>query len=198
MMRKAGTRSGASSAWFCAFPTSWSAPACRNGQRQASTTDCGASSRPADKNRLSRILGRCLDRPGARHRGTALWPLDPERGVRPGWSDPAGLALKAALGTLFGLSLAVLAKMLLESRAHERDLEARVASRTAEIQKLSRAVEQAPSASSSPTQRRTSNTPSMPFSRSAATAARNRSTATRAYCSRARRHLKPMQRCGKR
>ncbi len=59
-----------------------------------------------------------------------------------GWSDPAGLALKSALGLLLSLLLAVLAKMLVESRAHERDLEARVASRTEEIQKLSRAVEQ--------------------------------------------------------
>jgi PAS domain S-box-containing protein len=59
-----------------------------------------------------------------------------------GWSDPAGLALKTALGLLFSLLLAVLAKMLVESRGHERDLEARVASRTAEIQRLSRAVEQ--------------------------------------------------------
>ncbi|MBK8119246.1 MAG: PAS domain S-box protein [Sulfuritalea sp.] len=59
-----------------------------------------------------------------------------------GWSDPAGLALNTALGLLFSLLLAVLAKMLVEARAHERELEARVASRTAEIQKLSRAVEQ--------------------------------------------------------
>lgn len=59
-----------------------------------------------------------------------------------GWGDPAELALQTALGLLVSLLLALLAKMLVESRAHERDLEARVASRTAEIQKLSRAVEQ--------------------------------------------------------
>lgn len=51
-----------------------------------------------------------------------------------GWGDPLGLSLKAALGLLFSLLLAYLAKLLVESRAYERGLEALVVQRTAEAQ----------------------------------------------------------------
>ncbi len=50
-----------------------------------------------------------------------------------GWGDPAGLLLKAALGALFSLLLAYLAKLLVESKAHEQGLEALVVQRTAEV-----------------------------------------------------------------
>jgi PAS domain S-box-containing protein len=51
-----------------------------------------------------------------------------------GWSDPLGLSLKAALGLLFSLLLAFVAKLLVELRAHKQGLEALVAQRTAEVQ----------------------------------------------------------------
>lgn len=51
-----------------------------------------------------------------------------------GWGDPLALALQAALGLLFCLLLAYLAKLLVESRAHEKGLEALVAQRTAELE----------------------------------------------------------------
>ncbi len=51
-----------------------------------------------------------------------------------GWGDPLGFTFKAMLGLLFCLLLAYLAKLLVESRAHERGLEALVAQRTAELQ----------------------------------------------------------------
>lgn len=65
---------------------------------------------------------RTLDVPNA------TWTLS----VAPvrGWSDPFGLALKAGLGLLFGLLLAHLAKLLVESKRHQRQLEAL----TAEVQ----------------------------------------------------------------
>jgi PAS domain S-box-containing protein len=50
-----------------------------------------------------------------------------------GWGDPLGLALKAALGLFFSLLMATLAKLLVESRAHELLLEGEVAARTTEI-----------------------------------------------------------------
>ncbi|MBI5108577.1 MAG: CHASE domain-containing protein [Rhodocyclales bacterium] len=50
-----------------------------------------------------------------------------------GWGDPLGLALKGALGLVFSLLMAVLAKLLVESRAHERRLEVEVAARTADM-----------------------------------------------------------------
>jgi PAS domain S-box-containing protein len=50
-----------------------------------------------------------------------------------GWGDPLGLALTAALGLGFSLLLALLAKLLAESRAHEQRLETEVTERTAEI-----------------------------------------------------------------
>jgi len=50
-----------------------------------------------------------------------------------GWSDPLGLALKAVLGLGFSLLMALLAKLLMESRAHEQRLEIEVTERTAEI-----------------------------------------------------------------
>jgi PAS domain S-box-containing protein len=49
-----------------------------------------------------------------------------------GWGDPAKLALNAALGLLFSLLLAYLAKLLLELAAHQDGLEALVVRRTAE------------------------------------------------------------------
>ncbi len=50
-----------------------------------------------------------------------------------GWGKPLDLALNAVLGVLFSLLMALLAKLLVESRAHERGLEVEVAARTAEI-----------------------------------------------------------------
>ncbi len=50
-----------------------------------------------------------------------------------GWGDPLGLSLNATLGLLFSLLLAYVAKLLVESRAHEQGLEALVAQRTAEV-----------------------------------------------------------------
>ncbi len=52
---------------------------------------------------------------------------------RTGWNAPLGLALKSALGLLFSLLLGYLAKLLFESQAHKRHLEALVQQRTAEI-----------------------------------------------------------------
>ncbi|MFH1043618.1 MAG: diguanylate cyclase [Pseudomonadota bacterium] len=50
-----------------------------------------------------------------------------------GWGDPLGLSLRATFGLLFSLLLAYAAKLLIESRAHERGLEALVVQRTAEV-----------------------------------------------------------------
>ncbi len=50
-----------------------------------------------------------------------------------GWNEPLWLTLKSALGLLFSLLLGYLAKLLFESRAHERHLETLVQQRTAEI-----------------------------------------------------------------
>lgn len=52
-----------------------------------------------------------------------------------GWGDPAGLALKIALGLFFGLLLGWLAKLLLESKAYEVGLEELVVERTADLEK---------------------------------------------------------------
>ena len=49
-----------------------------------------------------------------------------------GWGNPPGLMLKTAIGLLFSLLLAWLAKLLVESKAHEARLEVLVAERTAE------------------------------------------------------------------
>ena len=61
----------------------------------------------------------------------ATWTLS----VAPvdGWSDPPRLAVRIALGLIFSLLLAYVAKLLGEARAHERGLEAQVAQRTAEV-----------------------------------------------------------------
>jgi PAS domain S-box-containing protein len=61
----------------------------------------------------------------------AAWTLS----VMPakGWGDPPGLSLKVALGLLFSLLLGYLAMLLVESKAHEKGLEALVAERTAEV-----------------------------------------------------------------
>jgi len=50
-----------------------------------------------------------------------------------GWSNPAMLALESALGLLFSLLLAYLAKLLLELKLHRDGLEALVRQRTAEL-----------------------------------------------------------------
>jgi diguanylate cyclase (GGDEF)-like protein/PAS domain S-box-containing protein len=50
-----------------------------------------------------------------------------------GWGDPLGLSIKVALGLLFSLMLGYLAKLFVESRMHEQDLEARVTQRTSDI-----------------------------------------------------------------
>jgi len=50
-----------------------------------------------------------------------------------GWGDPLGLSLGIALGFLFSLLLAWLAKLLIGSKAHASALERLVAERTAEI-----------------------------------------------------------------
>ena len=52
-----------------------------------------------------------------------------------GWGNPVSLALGAALGLLFSLLLAYLAKLLLELRLHRAGLEALVAQRSAELRK---------------------------------------------------------------
>ena len=51
-----------------------------------------------------------------------------------GWGDGLRLSVKAGIGLLFSLLLAYVAKLLVESRAHERGLEALVQQRTAEVQ----------------------------------------------------------------
>ena len=51
-----------------------------------------------------------------------------------GWHDPLGLSIKTALGLLFSLLLAFMAKLLVELRAHKQGLEALVGQRTAEVQ----------------------------------------------------------------
>ncbi|MBI5901296.1 MAG: CHASE domain-containing protein [Rhodocyclales bacterium] len=50
-----------------------------------------------------------------------------------GWDDPFGLALKAALALSFSLLMATVAKLMAESRMHERLLELEVGERTADI-----------------------------------------------------------------
>ncbi|NJM12318.1 MAG: EAL domain-containing protein [Synechococcaceae cyanobacterium SM1_2_3] len=61
----------------------------------------------------------------------ATWTLS----VSPaqGWGDPQGLALKVALGLLFSLLAAYLAKLLAELQTHQQGLETLVAQRTQEI-----------------------------------------------------------------
>jgi len=74
---------------------------------------------------LSDPVARTLQLPNA------TWTLD----VAPigGWSDPAKLALKGAMGLLFSLLLAYLAKSLLELKLHRDRLEVLVGQRTAEL-----------------------------------------------------------------
>jgi PAS domain S-box-containing protein len=52
-----------------------------------------------------------------------------------GWGDPVGLTVKIALGLLFSLLLAWLAKLLIESKAQEAGLEALIVERTADLEK---------------------------------------------------------------
>jgi len=50
-----------------------------------------------------------------------------------GWGDPLGLSLKIGLGLLFSLLLAFLAKLLVELKVRQQELEVRIAERTREI-----------------------------------------------------------------
>jgi len=50
-----------------------------------------------------------------------------------GWGGLLGFSLRAAVGLLFCLLLAYVAKLLVEAKAHERELEGLVAQRTAEV-----------------------------------------------------------------
>jgi PAS domain S-box-containing protein len=61
----------------------------------------------------------------------ATWTLS----VMPvkGWGNLRGISLMVALGLLFSLLLAYVAKLLVDSKAHEKGLEALVAQRTAEV-----------------------------------------------------------------
>ena len=52
---------------------------------------------------------------------------------RDGWGDPVGLTLKALLGLSFSVMLAYAAKLWVELKNHERDKDATIAQRTAEI-----------------------------------------------------------------
>ena len=50
-----------------------------------------------------------------------------------GWGDPLGLGLKIALGLAFSFMLAILVKLLLQSRTSQKDLEFLIGARTSEI-----------------------------------------------------------------
>jgi len=69
----------------------------------------------------------------------ATWTLS----VAPvrGWGRPFDLALKATLGLIFSLLLAYLARLLVELQAHRQQLEARVAERTADLQREQRKLQ---------------------------------------------------------
>ena len=68
----------------------------------------------------------------------ATWTLS----VAPvtGWLDRQRLSFEAVLGILFSFLLAYLAKLMVDSRAHERGLEALVAQRTASLEEGQRAL----------------------------------------------------------
>lgn len=70
-----------------------------------------------------------IDHPVSVPNGTWTLSLSPVAG----WADPAGLTFKIAVGLLFSMLLTWLAKLLIVSKAHEAELEALVAERTAEI-----------------------------------------------------------------
>ncbi len=53
---------------------------------------------------------------------------------RQGWSEPAGVAIKAGMGLAFSALLAHLVTLLVRQRDHKIDLETQVAQRTADIQ----------------------------------------------------------------
>jgi PAS domain S-box-containing protein len=74
-------------------------------------------------------LNAALEHPIQVPNGTWTLSITPVKG----WGDPVGLSFNVALGLLFSLLLAWLAKLLIESKAHETMLEALVAERTAEI-----------------------------------------------------------------
>ena len=61
----------------------------------------------------------------------AIWNLS--AAPAEGWRNPLRLSIRVALGLLFSLLLGYAAKLLMESKAHEKELEARVAQRTAEV-----------------------------------------------------------------
>ena len=65
------------------------------------------------------------------HVPNAIWYLS--AAPAEGWHDPLRLAIRVALGLLFSLLLAYVAKLLIESKAQEKGLEALVAQRTAEV-----------------------------------------------------------------
>lgn len=74
-------------------------------------------------------LAETIDHPVSVPNGNWTLSLSPVAG----WADPLGLTFKIALGLLFSTLLAWLAKLLVVSKAHEAELEALVAERTAEI-----------------------------------------------------------------
>ena len=63
----------------------------------------------------------------------ANWTL----GIAPvgGWGDPLRLSFEAALGIVFSLLMAYIAKLLVELNAHRRELEALVEQRTAQVRR---------------------------------------------------------------
>jgi diguanylate cyclase (GGDEF)-like protein/PAS domain S-box-containing protein len=65
------------------------------------------------------------------HVPNAIWTLN----LAPikGWGDPLGLAFKVALGLIYSFLLALLAKLVLQLKAHKQGLELEVAERTSQI-----------------------------------------------------------------
>jgi len=81
-----------------------------------------ASTPPAGKD----AVGRALTLPNGQ------WTLS--LAPAEGWGHPGVLALRGAMGLLFALLMAYLARLLVELKAHERGLAGQVAQRTAEIE----------------------------------------------------------------
>ena len=79
-----------------------------------------------------------VDRPVSVPNGTWTLSLAPLAG----WGDPLGLALKTALGLLFSLLLAWLARLLVASKLHEAELATLLAKRTAEIRESEQRLRQ--------------------------------------------------------
>lgn len=59
-----------------------------------------------------------------------------------GWGDPFGVSYKAALGLLFSLLLAYLAKLLVELKSHKKGLEVLVAERTSALEQSAMELKQ--------------------------------------------------------